>query len=322
MSALPSPPPSQSPLQDLRAALTRRRADLLDSVPAEAARSPSRGAASRSAGATRASSTICWPPCSAASRRAASAPPHRGSPWRRGPRIRRRAPGSLGPVALAGVGSYGRGAVALKSDLDVRLCAPTPARRPPSPRRSSIRSGTWASPSATRWSPWTTSSTPPATTCPPPRASSTGATWPGDRGLSDALRRRGEETHLRPLGAAPLPRPAGGRGGPAARSLRRLGVPARARREERRGRAARPRRGALGGQGALRRGRARGAGARRRARPPRGGRDPRGERDALARAQPAPRPRGPAQRPAHLRRAGDHRRRCSATAPAATASSA
>ncbi len=37
-------------------------------------------------------------------------------------------PEAFGAVALAGVGSYGRGAVALKSDLDVRICARNTAR--------------------------------------------------------------------------------------------------------------------------------------------------------------------------------------------------
>src|SRR6185437_5347502 len=87
----------------------------------------------------------------------------------------------------------------------------------------------------------------------------------------------------------------------------RIGVPARAGREERRGRAARPRRGALGGAGPLRRGGAGGAGARGRARAARGGRERGGERAALEGAQPAPRARGAAERPAHLRRAGGDR---------------
>ncbi|MFT3763994.1 MAG: [protein-PII] uridylyltransferase [Minicystis sp.] len=112
----PNPPRS---IQDIRGELVRRRAELAASVPAEGRSTPIDGAGMslgrrnarilddllRSLFQGLASGTI---------------PP---DPERQVPA------GAWSQVALAGVGSYGRGAVALKSDLDVRLLVPRNAGR-------------------------------------------------------------------------------------------------------------------------------------------------------------------------------------------------
>src|SRR5262249_21261846 len=100
-------------LQDLRATLIRRRNELLEGIPAEGRAGPLEGAG-MALGRENARilddllASLFGGLSSGALASEAS---------------RNVAPGAWSTVALAGVGSYGRGAVALKSDLDVRLCA-------------------------------------------------------------------------------------------------------------------------------------------------------------------------------------------------------
>jgi len=111
-TAEPSPPRS---IRDIRAELVRRRAELLDDVPAEARAAPIEGAGMALG---RRNARILDDLLRSLFEGLASGatPPGRPVP-----------PDAWASVALAGVGSYGRGAVALKSDLDVRLLVPRDA---------------------------------------------------------------------------------------------------------------------------------------------------------------------------------------------------
>ena len=260
--------------------------------------------ARRSVAGTRACSTRC----------SASSTPRSPSRLRAAPaRSGRRSPS---PAWAATAAAPSR----LKSDLDVRRRRSVGSGGEPRRRRAcSTRSGTWGSPSATRWS--AIDEYIDAARDDLPTATSL-LDWrhvAGDAGLLErAPPPRASDRHLRPLRArrflGRLEDEVAQRHGRFGGSVYLLEPDVK----NGAGRPARSRRGALGGAGALRASASRRAGARRRARPARGGRDPRGQRDALARPQPAPRPRRAAQRPAHLRRAGDRSPRSSATARAAT----
>src|SRR6185437_17074943 len=105
---MPTPPPP-SGLSDLRSSLARRRAELLESIPSEA-RPVALDGAGIALGRRNArilDDLLC----------ALFAGQRRGEI--RGPASERPVPPpeAFDAVALAGVGSYGRGAVALKSDL-------------------------------------------------------------------------------------------------------------------------------------------------------------------------------------------------------------
>lgn len=108
LDAAPSPPRS---IQEIRADLGRRRAELLESVPAEGRAVPLEGCGMalgrRNA---RILDDLLRSLFDGLSSGAIPQDPAHPVP-----------PGTWSEVALAGVGSYGRGAVALKSDLDVRL---------------------------------------------------------------------------------------------------------------------------------------------------------------------------------------------------------
>ena len=109
----PSPAELASPrsIQDIRVAVVRRRAELLESVPSEGRSVPLEGTG---VALGRRNARILDELLRSLFEGLASgeipADPARPVPA-----------GAWGAVALAGVGSYGRGAVALKSDLDVRL---------------------------------------------------------------------------------------------------------------------------------------------------------------------------------------------------------
>ena len=160
-------------------------------------------------------------------------------------------------VALAAVGSFGRGAVALRSDADVVLIV--------DPHDRSARSEAGAFAEALLYPLWdaTLAGRPPGAergrrgrrsprrTSRRRRRCSICACSPATRTLLRDAHRARERGPLRRGGAGRVHRSARGRGRGAPRALRRLGVPARAGREERRGRPARPRRRALGGARAL-----------------------------------------------------------------------
>ena len=206
-------------------------------------------------------------------------------------------------------GSFGRGAVALRSDADVVVvvgrAACSVARSAPrrSPRRSSTRCGTRRSPVGHQ-----VLSAADAV-CRSRRQDLATATalldlrlLAGDEALCATSSPRANEGLFAEQELGGVHRAARGGGRRAPRALRRLGVPARARREERRRGAARPRRRRAGRRaratasasaadgepelGVV--GRAR---APRRARRARGARDRRGRGVPLARAQPPARAR-------------------------------
>jgi [protein-PII] uridylyltransferase len=107
---LPAHPPPRS-LQDLRAAVTRRRAELLESVPGKGGLPEGAGAALGRRNA-RILDDLLVSLFEGLERGEIASDLARAVPA-----------ADWGAVELAGVGSYGRGAVALKSDLDVRLVA-------------------------------------------------------------------------------------------------------------------------------------------------------------------------------------------------------
>ena len=111
----PSTPPPFS-LQDLRAAFTRRRAELLESIPVAGSDPDAPFAPLEACGLALGRRnarilddllTTLFRALRSGQLDVADASPIRPDAW--------------DAVALAGVGSYGRGAVALKSDLDIRL---------------------------------------------------------------------------------------------------------------------------------------------------------------------------------------------------------
>jgi [protein-PII] uridylyltransferase len=112
-----SPDPAASPprsLQDIRAALDRGRAELLAAVPAEGRPAPEEGAGmALGRQHARVLDELLRSLFDGLRSGAIPADPAHPVP-----------PGAWSAVALAGVGSYGRGAAALKSDLDVRLLVP------------------------------------------------------------------------------------------------------------------------------------------------------------------------------------------------------
>ena len=114
MSSPSSPPPFS--LQDLRAAFTRRRAELLESLPVASSEPDAPFAPLEACGLAlgRRNARILDELLTTLFRalRAGQLDVADATPIR---------PGAWDAVALAGVGSYGRGAVALKSDLDIRL---------------------------------------------------------------------------------------------------------------------------------------------------------------------------------------------------------
>jgi [protein-PII] uridylyltransferase len=136
-STEPTPPRS---LQEVRAELVRRRAELAASVPADGRAVPLDGAGV-ALGRSHARilddllrslfqglSTGAIPPA----HEGAGGGPKARAGGAAAEAAKRVPPGAWSEVALAGVGSYGRGAVALHSDLDVRLLVPrNPARAEP-----------------------------------------------------------------------------------------------------------------------------------------------------------------------------------------------
>ena len=183
MTALPSPDPSRS-LQDLRAALTTRRADLLDSVPAEGHPVPLEGCgvALGRRNARILDDLLAALFSGVADGTLASDPPREvpAEAWAR--------------VALAGVGSYGRGAVALKSDLDVRLCTASVGKA--AAVADALLYPLWDMGVAIGHQVVSVDELIDAARDDLPTATSL-LDWrhvAGDRGLSEALRRRGEET--------------------------------------------------------------------------------------------------------------------------------
>src|SRR5262249_11230121 len=104
------------------------------------------------------------------------------------------APAAWGTIALAGVGSYGRGAVALKSDLDVRLAGRNVAKA--GALADALLYPLWDMGMAVGHQVVSIDDLVDAARDDLPTATSL-LDWrhvAGDRGLSEALRRRGEET--------------------------------------------------------------------------------------------------------------------------------
>ena len=180
----PTPPPPRS-IQDIRAAVVRRRAELLASVPAEGRVVPLEGVG---VALGRRNARILDDLLRSLFEGLASgeipADPARPVPA-----------GAWGAVALAGVGSYGRGAVALKSDLDVRLLVARNASRAAAVT-DALLYPLWDMGVAIGHQVVTIDDVVDAARDDLPTATSL-LDWrhvAGDRGLADALRRRCEET--------------------------------------------------------------------------------------------------------------------------------
>ena len=223
------------------------RNDVIQPASAHPRRPRPRRAARRRPSACRSSDTgrrspRCWPPGEdgVALGRGERPLPERASSRPASPPPRSRPGKAAAGVALAAVGSFGRGAVALRSDADVVLVVEQvgAARRDAAAFAEALLYPLWDATLAGR---------PPGAERRPTPCRSRGRTSPRRRRCSTCACSRATTALLRELvDRAParassarsdldaLHRPPRGRGRRAPRALRRVGVPARAGREERR----------------------------------------------------------------------------------------